>query len=257
MLVVGTGQSGAQIAEDLHLAGRQVHLAVGSAPRVARFYRGRDCMTWLADMGLYDKSAPEYPGGKAAIEKTNHYVTGRDGGRDIDLRRFAAEGMQLYGTLGRRQGRDAGASSRRCATALDKADAVYNSICADIDAHIEREGIHGAGSHPVRPGVGTRHRGHRTRPGRRGRHQHRLGDRLPARLPLDRGERLRRRRPAHAEPRRHQRRGSDASSGCRGCTPGAPAGSSASTATPATSPTTIIDELSVAQSRTATSPSAR
>jgi len=45
ILVVGTGQSGAQIAEDLHLAGRQVHLAVGSAPRVARSYRGRDCMT--------------------------------------------------------------------------------------------------------------------------------------------------------------------------------------------------------------------
>ena len=108
VLVVGTGQSGAQIAEDLHLEGRQVHLAVGSAPRVARFYRGRDCMTWLSDMGLYDKSAPEYPGGKAAIEKTNHYVTGRDGGRDIDLRRFALEGMRLYGTLSGRQGCRAG-----------------------------------------------------------------------------------------------------------------------------------------------------
>ncbi|MGH3815974.1 MAG: NAD(P)-binding domain-containing protein, partial [Pseudonocardiaceae bacterium] len=35
VLVVGTGQSGCQIAEDLHLTGRQVHLAVGSAPRVA------------------------------------------------------------------------------------------------------------------------------------------------------------------------------------------------------------------------------
>lgn len=41
VLVVGSAQSGAQIAEDLHLAGRQVHLCVGSAPRVARFYRGR------------------------------------------------------------------------------------------------------------------------------------------------------------------------------------------------------------------------
>lgn len=140
VLVVGTGQSGAQIAEDLHLAGRQVHLAVGSAPRVARFYRGRDCMTWLAGMGLYDRSAPEYPGGKAAIEKTNHYVTGRDGGRDIDLRRFASEGMRLYGTLAD----GSGAALRfepSLRSALDHADSVYNSICADIDAHIEREGI--------------------------------------------------------------------------------------------------------------------
>lgn len=140
VLVVGTGQSGAQIAEDLHLEGRQVHLAVGSAPRVARFYRGRDCMTWLADMGLYDKPAPEYPGGKAAIEKTNHYVTGRDGGRDIDLRRFAAEGMRLYGTLG--DGKDTRLTFEPSLRhALDRADATYNSICADIDAFIEREGI--------------------------------------------------------------------------------------------------------------------
>lgn len=140
VLVVGTGQSGAQIAEDLHLAGRQVHLAVGGAPRVARFYRGRDCMTWLADMGLYDRAAPEYPGGKAAIEKTNHYVTGRDGGRDIDLRRFATEGMRLYGTLA--DGKDAGLRFDPTLTeALDRADSTYNSICSDIDAYIEREGI--------------------------------------------------------------------------------------------------------------------
>lgn len=140
VLVVGTGQSGAQIAEDLHLEGKQVHLAVGGAPRVARFYRGRDCMTWLADMGLYDRAAPEYPGGKAAIEKTNHYVTGRDGGRDIDLRRFAAEGMKLYGTLA--DGKDASLRFDETLTeALDHADSVYNSICADIDTYIEREGI--------------------------------------------------------------------------------------------------------------------
>ncbi len=37
VLVVGSGQSGAQIAEDLHLAGRKVVLAVGEAPRCARF----------------------------------------------------------------------------------------------------------------------------------------------------------------------------------------------------------------------------
>jgi putative flavoprotein involved in K+ transport len=140
VLVVGTGQSGAQIAEDLHLAGRTVHLAVGDAPRVARFYRGRDCMTWLAVMGLYDTPAPEYPGGKAAIEKTNHYVTGRDGGRDVDLRRFALEGMRLYGRLV--DGKD---TTLRFAptlkNSLDYADSVLNSICADIDRYIEREGI--------------------------------------------------------------------------------------------------------------------
>lgn len=150
VLVVGTGQSGAQIAEDLHLAGRQVHLAVGNAPRVARFYRGRDCMTWLADMGLYDKAAGEYPGGKAAIEKTNHYVTGRDGGRDIDLRGFAGEGMRLYGTL--TNGKDSALTfAPTLRDALDHADAVYNSICTDIDSYIEREGIPAPAPHRYSP----------------------------------------------------------------------------------------------------------
>jgi putative flavoprotein involved in K+ transport len=140
VLVVGTGQSGAQIAEDLHLAGRQVHLAMGKAPRVARFYRSRDCMTWLADMGTYDIGVQEYPGGQAAREKTNHYVTGRDGGRDIDLREFASQGMKLYGLL--EDGKDTRLEfAPTLRASLDSADAVYNSICQDIDRHIEREGI--------------------------------------------------------------------------------------------------------------------
>jgi putative flavoprotein involved in K+ transport len=140
VLVVGTGQSGAQIAEDLHLAGRQVHLAVGNAPRVARCYRGKDVMTWLAEMGLYDTPVQHYPGGLAAREKTNHYVTGRDGGRDIDLRQFATEGMRLYGALD--GGRGTRINFRPTLTqSLDKADSVYNSICGDIDRYLEREGI--------------------------------------------------------------------------------------------------------------------
>ncbi|RLV50555.1 MSMEG_0569 family flavin-dependent oxidoreductase [Nocardioides mangrovicus] len=140
VLVVGSGQSGAQIAEDLHLAGRQVHLAIGDAPRVARTYRGRDSMTWLAEMGLYDTPVAQYPGGLAAREKTNHYVTGRDGGHDIDLRRFAADGMRLHGLLTE----GSGTTLRFRPTlrrSLDSADAVYNSICADIDRYIEAEGV--------------------------------------------------------------------------------------------------------------------
>ena len=140
VLVVGSGQSGSQIAEDLHLEGRQVHLAVGNAPRVARFYRGKDVMTWLAEMGLYDTPVKQYPGGLAAREKTNHYVTGRDGGRDIDLRQFATEGMRLYGVLD--GGRSTHLTFRPTLTrSLDRADSVYNSICGDIDRYLEREGI--------------------------------------------------------------------------------------------------------------------
>ena len=63
VLVVGSGQSGAQIAEDLQWAGRDVHLSLGSAPRVARFYRGRDCVAWLEDIGHYDMPVRRAQGG--------------------------------------------------------------------------------------------------------------------------------------------------------------------------------------------------
>ena len=99
VLVVVSGQSGCQIAEDLHLAGRKVHLVVGSAPRCPRFYRGRDAVAWLDDLGQYDLPVEQHPKGEDVRRQANHYLTGRDGGRDIDLRRFALEGMSLYGRL--------------------------------------------------------------------------------------------------------------------------------------------------------------
>ncbi|WP_427026215.1 MSMEG_0569 family flavin-dependent oxidoreductase (plasmid) [Aureimonas ureilytica] len=140
VLVVGSGQSGAQIAEDLHLAGRAVHLAVGNAPRCARFYRGRDVVTWLADMGYYDMPVEAHPLREGVRDNTNHYVTGRDGGRDIDLRRFAMEGMRLYGSLDGQEG----GTLRFLPTLeahLDEADRVYNGINASIDRFIAEKGI--------------------------------------------------------------------------------------------------------------------
>ncbi|MDT0305926.1 MSMEG_0569 family flavin-dependent oxidoreductase [Streptomyces sp. DSM 44917] len=158
VLVVGTGQSGCQIAEDLHLAGRRVHLAVGSAPRVARFYRGRDCVAWLNEMGHYAKGIDEFAGAEAVRLRVNHYVTGRDGGRDIDLRAFARQGMRLYGRLAGAVGASLTFAGDLAAN-LDHADAVAESIKDAIDAHIEAHGITApdeARYVPVwRPGPGT------------------------------------------------------------------------------------------------------
>lgn len=140
VLVVGSGQSGAQIAEDLHLAGKKVILAVGDAPRCARFYRGRDVVAWLTDMKYYDMPVHEHPLKEGVRDNTNHYVTGRDGGRDIDLRKFATEGMELYGKLV-----DCDGSQLRFATnlaaVLDSADKTYNGINERIDQFIAANGI--------------------------------------------------------------------------------------------------------------------
>ncbi|RTL49550.1 MAG: MSMEG_0569 family flavin-dependent oxidoreductase [Bradyrhizobiaceae bacterium] len=140
ILVVGSGQSGCQIAEDLHLAGRKVHLVVGSAPRCPRFYRGRDAVDWLDDLGQYDLPVEQHPLKEGVRKKANHYLTGRGGGRDIDLRRFAKEGMKLYGRL-----KDVANGklefSDDLAKNLDSADSVYNGICGLIDKHIAENNI--------------------------------------------------------------------------------------------------------------------
>jgi putative flavoprotein involved in K+ transport len=140
VLVVGTGQSGCQIAEDLHLAGRTVHLCVGNAPRCARRHRGKDVVEWLHRMGYYDIPIERHPNREQVRDRTNHYVTGRDGGRDIDLRRFALEGMRLYGPLKDiRSGRVEFAPGLK--RNLDDADDVYRSINRSIDEFIAKQGI--------------------------------------------------------------------------------------------------------------------
>ncbi len=140
VLVVGAGQSGAQIAEDLHLAGRRVLLAVGRAPRCARFYRGRDVVAWLADMGYYDMPVDRHPLREGVRDNTNHYVTGRDGGRDIDLRKFALDGMDLYGALKGFDGERLHFEDN-LGLCLEDADRTYNGINAGIDAYIAEAGI--------------------------------------------------------------------------------------------------------------------
>lgn len=139
VIVVGSGQSGCQIAEDLHLSGRKVHMVTGNAPRCARFYRGRDVVDWLADVGQYDITV-EHDGMTKKKHDTNHYLTGRDGGRDIDLRKFALEGMELYGRM---SGVAAGKMvlEANLKANLDGADRVYNGINALIDRHIAEKAI--------------------------------------------------------------------------------------------------------------------
>ena len=150
VLVVGTGQSGCQITEDLHLAGKSVHLATGSAPRAPRRYRGKDVVEWLDLMGYYDLPIDEHPQKETVRHKTNHYLTGRDGGKEIDLRKFALEGMQLYGRLadivdGKICFQD------NLKENLDRADASAEKIKQNIDQYITENNINAPVENPYPP----------------------------------------------------------------------------------------------------------
>jgi putative flavoprotein involved in K+ transport len=92
VLVVGGGSSGTQIADELLHAGRRVYLSVSSHGRPPRSYRGRDFVWWLGVLNKWDAEAE--PGS----QHTTIAVSGANGGRTVDFRRLAEEGMTLLGT---------------------------------------------------------------------------------------------------------------------------------------------------------------
>ncbi len=92
VLVVGAGSSGAQIADELNRAGRKVFLSVGPHDRPPRRYRGRDNVWWLGVLGLWDLAAMA-PG----TEHVTISVSGAYGGRTMDFRCLAGEGVTLLG----------------------------------------------------------------------------------------------------------------------------------------------------------------
>jgi putative flavoprotein involved in K+ transport len=117
-----------------------VHLCVGGAPRTARRYRGKDVVEWLDQMGYYSMPVHEHPLKDRVRAKANHYVTGRGGGRDIDLRKFASEGMRLYGRLSSVTGTRL-EFQQDLTKNLDAADAVCESIKTTIDNFLAQRGI--------------------------------------------------------------------------------------------------------------------
>jgi len=94
VLIVGSGASGAQIAEELVRAGRQVYLSVGRHKRMPRRYRGHDLIWWLGAMGL-DQTPVEERGPDATLP----LITGAYGGHTIDFREFVSQGVTLLGRL--------------------------------------------------------------------------------------------------------------------------------------------------------------
>jgi putative flavoprotein involved in K+ transport len=135
VLVVGSGSSGAQIAEELVLAGRRVWLSVGPHDRPPRRYRGRDFVWWLGALGKWSAKA-RAPG----TEHVTIAVSGAYGGRTMDFRRLAAEGVRL---LGRAEAHEGGVMSfaSDLAANMARGDANYLAVLDEADAHAASEGL--------------------------------------------------------------------------------------------------------------------
>lgn len=135
VLVVGAGSSGAQIADELQRAGRQVYLSVGPHDRPPRSYRGRDFVWWLGVLGKWDAAAME-----AGTEHVTISVSGANGGETIDFRRLAARGMTL---VGRTEAFDDGVIrfAPDLAENIAQGDANYLSVLDEADAYVARNGL--------------------------------------------------------------------------------------------------------------------
>ena len=139
VLVVGSGQSGAQIAEELNEAGRPVTLAVGRAGRAPRRYRGRDAFRWLEAIGFMGrpKEALDSPAERFAA---NPHVSGKRGGHTLNLHRFAHDGIRLTGRLTGIDGRTVRFASDLTAN-LTSADQFATGLREGLDTFIAEAGV--------------------------------------------------------------------------------------------------------------------
>ena len=95
VLVVGSGQSGAQIVDELLENGRKVFLATGGAPHAPRWYRGKDIFYWIYASGFADQTFEQMAVfGKAF---TAPMLSGKSGGRTLSLHKFQRDGVVLLG----------------------------------------------------------------------------------------------------------------------------------------------------------------
>ena len=130
VLVIGGGQSGCQIAEELSRAGRQVVLAASRAPAVPRRVAGRDIVDWLNDLGFFEHTLVDMPSPAVRLV-SNPLTTGANGGHDLNLQTLAAMGVQLIGHV-------RGDDGARIVAADDLAESVqvgaeaFSQICAGI-----------------------------------------------------------------------------------------------------------------------------
>jgi putative flavoprotein involved in K+ transport len=145
VLIVGSGQTGCQLAEEIHRAGRDVFLACGRASWIPRRIGRRDVIGWLVDTGFFEMTLSELPSPQARLAG-NPQATGRDNGHDLHNRTLADMGVQL---LGHFQGADVG----RLHFAADLADSVafgdqrYAELCDRIRTWCDRTGS----AHPELP----------------------------------------------------------------------------------------------------------
>ncbi|TMF12205.1 MAG: FAD-dependent oxidoreductase [Chloroflexi bacterium] len=96
VIIVGSGQTGCQLAEELHESGRKVFLSCGKCPWAPRRLGGNDLVWWVVESGFWDRTPDQLPSPFARLTG-NPQTTGRGGGHDLNYRTLHAMGVELVG----------------------------------------------------------------------------------------------------------------------------------------------------------------
>lgn len=140
VLVVGGGQSGAQIVEDLCGAGRTVYFSISKAPRLPRRYRGRDFMDWWLEMGLWDVATDDVDD-PTVLTTTNPLVSGVGPlGHSVSYQQLARDGVQLMGRVEDVIGNEV-ITDDKVLEYMRNADAKSEELRDKIEAFIEEQGL--------------------------------------------------------------------------------------------------------------------
>ena len=153
VLVVGSGASGCQIAEELLASGREVFFAIGRHRRVPRRYRGRDVFWWRRALGHLDRTAEDTP---EAQRLPPPLVTGVGGGHDVDIRAYAREGMILLGHL-RQVGKTGIAFADDVGESLAAGDRAFSEFTSAVDEYSRCHDVGPAEAASPPSGVAPRH----------------------------------------------------------------------------------------------------
>ena len=139
VLVVGSGQTGCQIVEDLLRDKRDTHLCVGRTGRLPRRYRGRDAISWQKEMNLLDRT-PDMLNDLSLRFRSDPHCSGRDGGQTLSLHNFNREGVKLYGRLEDLAGTDF-IFGNSLKSDIKYSDDFANDFRKNIDTYISEKNI--------------------------------------------------------------------------------------------------------------------
>jgi pyridine nucleotide-disulfide oxidoreductase len=154
VLIVGSGQTGCQLAEELHATGRKVFLSCGRAPWAPRRMGGRDLVWWIVETGWWQRKLSDLPSPAGRL-LSNPLATGHGGGHDLHLRTLHEQGVELLGRFSGAHGSKAYFGDD-LAELIAAGDTLSGAFKKRVDALAEQRGMPPPWEMPPAPEIHSR-----------------------------------------------------------------------------------------------------